>query len=148
MKVAQFNVRATEEQSRRWKLAAEAEGYASAGSWLAYAADAYLKVRARAGRPMPLAWHRSAFRVVLEGRDVQVRGQVSPPFAPFRGTAEGPTARGTNRHTLVHLPTGRIIATLRSIRQCKALGSELAPVFARDEQAGAPIVERHAREQA
>lgn len=148
MKTATFTVRGSEEQSRRWKMAAEGEGYASAGVWLAYAADAYLKVRARAGRPMPLAWHRSAFRVVLEGGEVQVRGQVSPPFATFRGTAEGPTGRGTHRHTLVHLPTGRIIATLRSIRQCKALGSELAPVFVRDEQAGASIVERHAREQA
>ena len=147
MKTAAFTVRGSEEQSRRWKLAAEGEGYASAGVWLAYAADAYLKVRARAGRPMPLAWHRSAFRVFLEGKEATVRGQVSPPFGTFRRTAEGPTGRGTHRHSLAHLPTGRIIATLRSIRQCKALGSELAPVFARDEQAGSPIVERHTREQ-
>lgn len=148
MKVASFTVRGSEEQSRRWKLAAEAEGYASAGSWLAYAADAYLKVRARAGRPIPLAWRLGAVRVLLEEQEVTLRGWVSPPFGIFRGATEGPLYRGCRRNTLVHLPSRRIIATLSSHRQCKALASELAPIFARDEQAGAPIVDRHTREQA
>ena len=148
MNVAHFNVRATLHQSTRWKQAAEGEGFASAGVWLAYAADAYLKARARAGRPLPLAWHRGVFRVVLEGSEVPLSGFVSPPFGIFRGTAEGPLYRSCKRHTLVHVPSRRIIATLRTYRQCQALASELAPTFARDEQAGSPIVERHVREQA
>ncbi len=47
MKVATFTVRATMQQSIRWKQAAEAEGCASVGSWAALALDAYLKARAR-----------------------------------------------------------------------------------------------------
>lgn len=54
MKTSIFTVRATEAQSICWKQAADAEGHRSAGTWLAAAADAYLKVRARAGRPIPL----------------------------------------------------------------------------------------------
>ena len=56
MNVATFTVHATAEQSIRWKRAAEAEGHRSAGTWLAAAADAYLRVRAKAGHPLPLAW--------------------------------------------------------------------------------------------
>lgn len=145
MKVASFTVHATAEQSARWKRAAEAEGHRAAGSWLAEAADAYLKARARAGRPLPLAWRRGRFRVLLmDGTEVEVRGMVSPPFGEFRGTSEGPDT--TKCRTLVHVPTRRVIATLRSARQCKALASELAPVYARDEAATAGITERHRRE--
>jgi len=61
LRVASFTVHATVEQSARWKRAAEAEGHRSAGTWLAAAADAYLKARARAGAPVPLAWHRGSF---------------------------------------------------------------------------------------
>lgn len=148
MKTASFTVRASEAQSVRWKMAAAAEGHASAGTWLAYAADAYLKVRARAGLPIPLAWHRGTFRVVLDGQEVTLRGFVSIPFGAYRGTAQGPASMGRKRYTLVHLPSRRVIATLRSFRQCQALASELAPIFARDEQAGASVVDRHVREQA
>ena len=66
MKVATFTVRASAEQSRRWKMAAEADGHRSAGSWLGAAADAYLKVRAKAGLPLPLAWRHGTFHVRLE----------------------------------------------------------------------------------
>lgn len=148
LKTASFTVRASMEQSRRWKMAAEAEGFAAAGQWLASAADAYLKVRARAGRPIPLAWRRGSFPVILEDEESTLRGWLSPPFGIFRGTAEGRLYLGCHRHSLVHLPTRRIIATLRTHRQCQALASELAPIFARDEQAGAAVVERHVREQA
>ncbi|MEA2559528.1 MAG: hypothetical protein QOH06_1032 [Acidobacteriota bacterium] len=146
MKVAAFTVRATMPQSIRWKQAAEGEGFASVGSWAGRALDAYLEARTRAGRPIPLAWHRGSFRVALDGHAVPVRGMVSHPFGAFRGTAEGP---GTcQRFTLVHIPARRVIATLRTILQCKALASELAPIFARDENAGAGMVERHVSEQA
>ncbi len=52
MKVASFTGRATVQQSARWKQAAESEGFQSAGAWLAGAADAYLKIRAKAGLPV------------------------------------------------------------------------------------------------
>ncbi|HEY0513212.1 MAG TPA: hypothetical protein VGH73_14990 [Thermoanaerobaculia bacterium] len=146
MKVATFTVHATALQSARWKQAAEAEGHRSAGTWLAAAADAYLKVRARAGQPIALAWHLGAFTArMMDGREVQVRGMVSPPFGTYRGNSHGPD--GNKRRTLVHLPTGRVIATLRSSRQCRALAAELAPVLLRGElpELG-PVVDRHVRE--
>jgi hypothetical protein len=148
VKVATFTVRATVAQSERWKRAAEAEGFASAGGWLAEAADTYLRVRLRAGRPLPLAWRRGRFPVVLEGGEtVTLPGFMSPPFAAFRGTAEGPGYQACHRHTLVHLPERRIIATLRTYRQCQVLASELAPALLRQELPEPErIVERHRRE--
>ena len=146
MQVASFTVRATMAQSARWKQAAEGEGFASVGSWAARALDAYLEARTRAGRPIPLSWHKGAFRVVLNGKEVTVRGMVSPPFAYYRGSSHGPDRN--KPRTLVNLRTGQIIATLRTARQCQALASELAPIFARDETSGTATVERHVREQA
>ena len=91
VKVASFHVRATLAQSVAWKRAAEAYGHASVGTWLAEAADAHLDGLRRAGRPIPLAWHRGTFRVILAGGEtVTVKGQVSPPFGFFAGTPEGP----------------------------------------------------------
>lgn len=148
MKVASFTVRATMAQSIRWKQAAEGEGFASVGSWASRALDAYLEHRTRAGRPIPLGWSRGHVRVVLDGQEATLRGMVSPPFGIYRGTAERPVSRGCGRFTLLHLPTRRIIATLRTIRQCYALAAELAPIFARDEHGGTATVERHVSEQA
>jgi hypothetical protein len=80
----------------------------------------------------------------MDGSEVEVCGMVSPPFGEFRGTAEG---RDTGKvRTLVHIPSGRVIATLKSARQCKALASELAPVYARDDATAEGITERHRRE--
>ena len=149
MKTASFTLRATMAQSIRWKQAADAEGFASVGSWAAgRALDAYLEGLRRAGRPIPLAWHRGAVRVALDGHEVTLRGFASPPFGIFRGTSEGPLYKGCGRHTLVHLPSRRIIATMRTHRQCRALATELAPIFARDEHGGTATVERHVSEQA
>lgn len=148
MKVASFTVRATMPQSIRWKQAAEGEGFASVGSWAGRALDAYLEARTRAGRPIPLAWHRGSLRAVLDGQGVTLKGWVSPPFGIFCGTVNGPGVRGSRLQTLVHLPAGRVVATLRSHRQCRALAAELASVFARDEHGGAATVERHVSEQA
>ena len=148
MKTASFTVRAITEQAARWNRAAEAEGHRSAGTWLACAADAYLKVRAKAGMPLPLAWRRfGRFRVVLmDGAEIEAHGSISPPFGIFQGTAHGPD--GNHLRTLVHVPTRQVIATLRSFRQCKALASELAPVLIRGDPLPSPgaIVERHERE--
>ncbi|MFL6195198.1 MAG: hypothetical protein ACJ75H_13570 [Thermoanaerobaculia bacterium] len=146
MKVATFTVHATAEQSIRWKRAAESEGHRSAGTWLAAAADAYLRVRARAGQPIALAWHLGAFTArMMDGREVQVRGVVSPPFGVFQGNSHGPD--GNKLRTLVHLPSSRVIATLKSSRQCRALAAELAPVLLRGELPDpGPVVERHVRD--
>jgi hypothetical protein len=148
LKVATFTVRADVHQSARWKQASAGEGFPSVGAWAAFALDAYLKARARAGRPIPLAWRRGRFPVVLEGgQEVTLTGFLSPPFGVFRGTAEGRGYQACHRHTLVHLPERRIVATLRTYRQCQALASELAPVILRGEfPERSPIVERHARE--
>ena len=125
--------------------AAEAEEHRAAGTWLAAAADAYLKARARAGNPIPLAWHRGRFRLLLmDGTEIEVHGMISPPFGQYRGTGKGSDENA--KRTLVHIPSGRIIATLRTARQCKALASELAPVYARDDATTAGVVERHRRE--
>jgi hypothetical protein len=148
LKTAQFTLRGTMAQSVRWKQAADGEGFASVGSWAARALDAYLEGRRRAGRPIPLAWHRGAVPVVLDGHAVTLRGMVSHPFGVFRGRADGPGTRACQRFTLVHTPARRIIATLRTLRQCQALASELAPILARDEHGGAPVVARHVSEQA
>lgn len=130
LKVATFTVHATVEQSARWKRAAEAESFRSVGTWLARAADAYLRVRAKAGLPTPLSWHLGSFLVVLlDGREVEVPGMISPPFATFRGTSYGPNKN--KAITLAHLPGKRIIATLKTARQARALAAGLATVWAR-----------------
>jgi hypothetical protein len=148
VKVASFTVRGSQAQSERWKRAADAEGFASAGSWLAEAADAYLKTRAKAGRPLPLAWHLGRFSVVvMDGSEISTRGKISPPFGIYQGTSHGPDRN--KLRTLVHIPTRRVIATLRSFRQCRALAAELAPVLLRGELPDpAAIVERHVSESA
>lgn len=153
MKTASFTVRADARQSARWKQATDAEGFRSVGAWLAGAADAYLKVRAKAGLPLPLAWRHGRFRVRLEdGTEPEMRGWVSPPFGLFHGSPEGPIPHGsTHCYTLVYVPARRIVATFRTAGHCKALAAELAGVWARsggdgeDIRAG-PIIDRHGRE--
>jgi hypothetical protein len=155
MKTAAFTVRASMEQSVRWKRAADAEGYLAVGPWLAAAVDSYLKIRARAGLPVPLSWGRfGRLRVVLmDGREVQLPGRISVPFGIFRGSTEGAGPRACNRHTLVYLPTGRILATLATERDCKALAAELARLWVRwDGQGSEPsqdpsaVLARHQRQ--
>ena len=133
MKVATFTVRADVRQSARWKQASEGEGFPSVGAWLAGAADAYLKVRARAGIPIPLAWRMGRFEVQLQGGEVvEVSGHISPPFGSFCGTSDGPSSHdGRKRHTLVYVPSRRILATLRTYGQSRALAAELARLWVR-----------------
>lgn len=152
MKTAQFNVRASERQSARWKQAAEAHGHASVGTWLAEAADRHLDALQRAGRPLPLAWGKGRFRVSLEdGTEPEVRGWIARPFGIFRGTDAGPGYHGCHLYTLVHLPSLRLVATFRTARHCKALASELARVWVRwggqePAEDPAPLLQRFQRE--
>jgi hypothetical protein len=143
LKVASFTVHGTAAQSARWKQAAEAEGFRSVGTWLAAAADAYLKVRAKAGIPVPLAWRKGLLRIKLEdGEMVLVRGYLSPPFGAFYGTPAGvPSYMGAHRYTLVYQPSGRVLATVRTYREAQAIAAELARLWYRgdgSEPAGDP----------
>jgi hypothetical protein len=146
LRVASFTVQATAAQSARWKRAADNEGFRSAGAWLADAADAYLQLRARQGAPVPLSWHKGRFSVVLvTGKRVHVSGMVSPPFGVYQGTGEN--LLSWHPRTLVFLPSGRIVATLRTSAQCRTLASELARLWVRWEEgepmeSGAPALKR------
>jgi hypothetical protein len=149
VKTASFTVYADVRQSARWKQAAEGEGFPSVGGWLAVAADRHLQAVARAGRPIPLAWRRGSFTVRLEGGElVPVKGHVSPPFGSFAGTEEGPASYcGRHRHVLVFLADSRVIATLRSFRECKTLASDLARMWVRGDgsepyENPAPLLQR------
>jgi hypothetical protein len=138
-------------------MAAEAEGHRSAGTWLAAAADAYLKARVRAGAPIPLAWHRGTFRLALEdGSAPTLRGIISAPFGIFRGTAAGPR-RSTETYTLAYLPSARILATLHTQAHGKSLAATLAGGWVRWDGTGGreppgqdsgPVVDRFRREDA
>lgn len=132
MKTASFTVRASERQSARWKQASAGEGFPSVGAWLAGAADACLKIRAKAGLPVPLAWRRGHFSAILEGGETTVRGYLSPPFGAYYGTPAGqPSYLGRHRYTLVYLPSKRVLATVQTYAHCKALASELARMWFR-----------------
>lgn len=141
MQVASFHVRATVAQGARWKVAAESEAYASVGQWLAAAADAYLRIRARAGLPVPLAWRRGRFAVQLDGEARKVAGHVAAPtFGVFHGDGRGEARRGTKTYTLVHLADGRLIATFRYFREARAFASDLARQWLREEGRQAPVL--------
>jgi hypothetical protein len=131
VKVASFTVHADAQQSVRWNRAAEGEGFTSTGAWLAAAADSYLKARARAGMPIPLSWRKGRFRVELQDGAAELPGFVSMPFGAFRGTAAGRGVQACHRYTLVYIPAGRILATVRTYQQCKALAAELARLWVR-----------------
>lgn len=152
MKTASFTVRATERQSARWKRAADAEGHRSVGTWLADAADRHLDALQRAGRPIPLGWRRSGTFAVrfVTGETVAVRGCVSLPFGYYRGT-DARADRFNDFYTLVYIPSGRIIATLRSAAQCKTLAADLARLWVRGDgsepaEDPAPLLQRFQRE--
>ena len=145
MKTAQFNVRASQEQAHRWQRATEADGYRSVGSWLAWAADSFLKARARAALPVPLAWSLGSFPVVLDGSERLVRGWLSPPFYIYRGNKAGRSYPGRHLYTLCH--GSRVVATMKAAKQCRQLASELAPFVVRDEAKASALVERHVKEQ-
>lgn len=152
MKTVTFTVHATQAQSIRWKRAADSEGLASVGNWLARAADAHLEHRARAGLPLPLAWAKGTVRTcLLDGREVDLWGWIAPPFGIYRGDAAGPKAVGAHLYTLVYVPARRQLATFRYISQCKSLASDLARLWVRwggsePAEDPAPLLQRFQRD--
>jgi hypothetical protein len=133
---------------------AESEGYGSVGSWLAGAADSYIKMRLKTAAPLALGWSIGTFKLVLSsGKTVTVRGKLAPPFAYYAGTDEGPMVGhgGDRRFTLLHLPTGRLLGTFRRSTSCKILAAELAREWAKRDgpepaEDPAPLVQRFQRE--
>jgi hypothetical protein len=131
--VESYTVKAHREQVDQWGAAA-AERCMAVSSWLADTADVHLRELARSGRATPLLWDRGRFLVRLTDTtrrpeivaDVEVPGFVSGPFGIFRGSGRGTGAPGSGEHSLAHLPTRRIIATLPLRKSCMALAAELA----------------------
>ena len=83
----------------------------------------------------PLTWQLGTFRVLIAENDrceelheIEVRGPVSGPFGVFRGDGRGPAPPDRSFFSLVHLPTGRVMASLRLRRECMAMASELLPL--------------------
>ncbi len=153
LKTVSFHVKATMPQGIAWKRAADAEGHASVGSWLAEAADRHLEAVRRSGKPLSLAWRKGRFPVALEGGTAEIPGFVSPPFGVFRGTAVGRGIMGCHRYTLVFVPQARILATFHTSAQCRQLASELARLWVRwggsePTEDPAPILQRFQREEA
>jgi hypothetical protein len=152
LKTASFVVKATARQSARWKQAAEGAGHTSVGTWLAEAVDAHLYAMQRAGKPLPLSWERGRrFRVKFQDGEVEVKGWTALPFGIFRGSAAGLTPRGWRSYSLVYVPDGRVLATLRAAKQCRALASDLARLWVRwggnePSEDPAPVLDRHQRE--
>ena len=70
------------------------------------------------------------------------------PFGAFRGTVKGRGLQACHQYTLAYVPAGRILATVRTLKQCKALASELARLWVRgdgSEPSGnpAPVIPTH-----
>jgi hypothetical protein len=131
--IRSYTVEVTPERAERWEAAA-VEQCIPVPSWLADTADAHVRELARSGRATPLLWDRDRFLVRLTDTsrrpevvaDVEVPGFVSGPFGIFRGSGRGTGAPGSGEHSLAHLPTRRIIATLPLRKSCMALAAELA----------------------
>ncbi|HEX6901710.1 MAG TPA: hypothetical protein VF789_18430 [Thermoanaerobaculia bacterium] len=129
-----YNVPASRDQAERWGAAAWTLGKRSIEAWLAETADASLRNLTTAGRTPPLPWFWDNVRVLVTDtstrpettREVELRGEKSGPFGIFRGDSSGPGSPGCGLHSLVHLPTRRILATLPVRKSCKALAAELA----------------------
>ena len=72
---------------------------------------------------------------------------ISLPFGYYRGDDGRQRDIRSSFFTLVYLPADKIVATLRSARQVKALASELAGALLRGELPDAgQVVGRHVRE--
>ncbi len=85
----------------------------------AEAADRHLDAVRRSGNPLSLAWRKARFYVrILDGSEVEVSGKLSPPFAVYWGTEEGPERGRRELYTLVYVPHGRSLGTFRTPAHC------------------------------
>ncbi len=83
---------------------------------------------------------------MANGERLNVNGMVSYPLAYFRGDDDRRDDRSCF-FTLVHVPGAKVIATLRSSRQCRSLAAELVAAILRDELPNAgQVITRHTRE--
>jgi hypothetical protein len=121
-------------QADKWRAAAAVHGYSVEG-WLTTVADAAAREVARnRGKAKPLYWRRDYFVVSIMDRsarpetraDYRVQGEISGCFGIFRGDGNGEGEPGCCRHSIVHLPSRRIIGTLPLRKAAKVLASELA----------------------
>ena len=129
-----LTLRAFPPQADKWRAAAAVYGYSVEG-WLTVTADkAAREVARNRGKAKPLYWRRDCFIVSLMDRSVRpekladwrVSGEVSGFFGIFRGDGDGPGEPGCCRHSIVHLPSRRIIDTLPLRKAARVLASELA----------------------
>ncbi len=128
-----YTVHSTPAQAERWETAAVAHGRMTVGSWLAQAADAYLEEMGKAGKRLPMVWTKGVFQARIydrlvwpwQYRDVEVQGKISGRFGIYQGDDRGQETRNNHVHSLVHLPTRRIVATLSHHRSCRAFAGEL-----------------------
>ncbi len=80
-----------------------------------------------------LLWTKGVFQARIydrlvwpwQYRDVEVQGKISGRFGIYQGDDRGQETRNNHVHSLVHLPTRRIIATLSHHRSCRAFAGEL-----------------------
>ncbi len=121
-------------QADKWRAAAAVYGYSVEG-WLTVVADkAAREVARNRGKARPLHWRRDYFVVSIMDRSVRpeeradwrVQGEISGYFGIFRGNGDGPGEPGCCRHSLVHLPSRRIVDTLPLRKAAKVLASEPA----------------------
>jgi hypothetical protein len=129
-----LTLRAFPPQAAKWRAAAAVHGYSVEG-WLTDVADkAAREVARNRGKAKPLYWSWDYFVVSLMDRSVRpevrtdwrVHGETSGCFGVFRGDGDGIGEPGCCRHSLVHLPSRRIIDTLPLRKAAKVLASELA----------------------
>jgi len=117
-----------------WRAAVAYLGHPDLAEWLGEVIDDFLETGAGRFYPLlPLAWHEQSFEAMrsTDGHTYTphpVRGLVAGPFGVFRGSYISPTdpKLDSSTFTLCHVPTGRNIATLSRLRDCKRLAEELA----------------------
>lgn len=129
-----LTLRAFPPQADKWRAAAAVYGYSVEG-WLTVTADKAARELARnRGKAKPLHWRRDYFIVSLLDRsarpevraDWRVSGEISGHFGIFRGDGDGPGEPGCCQHSIVHLPSRRIIDMLPLLKAARVLASELA----------------------
>jgi hypothetical protein len=133
-KMTTVTVRASRQQLARWGGAAQYEGAASIGAWLASLASARLRYLGSFVPRLVLRWRRSPFNALRlpyfnapEATLHEVSGIVAGPFGIYKDPREPlPGPEPPPVFHLVHVPTGSHLAKLPLRKRCKSLARELA----------------------